>query len=195
MSYTSCRYQDLVRENLPKLYNELVNERSLLLCCKPLYDFNKNGEPIIVEWTAKGVDTAKRYRPGSDDLHNEMVDALRKECERVVSYFSCFIYEDWDDEIWTQVALKIGRDGVGVNFRIDYNTNKVVPLLDGPFTHPKYFNYPGGTYYNGSLIRGALGWTTYQYNKTKDELNPGRNGVPIQSRPFNVVTYKGGLLP
>ena len=85
--------------------------------------------------------------------------------------------------------MKIGRDGVGVNFRIDYNTNKVVPLLDGPFTHPKYFNFPGGTY------KGALGWTTYQYNKTKNELNPARNGVPVQSRTFSVVTYKGELLP
>ena len=195
MSYNPRPHVDLVRENLPKLYNELVNERSLLLCCKPLYDFNKNGEPIIVEWTAKGVDTAKRYRPGSDDLHNAMVDALRRECERVVSYFNCFIYEDWDDEIWTQVALKIGRDGVGVNFRIDYNTNKVVPRLEGPFTHPKYFNNPNVTYYNSSLIRGALGWTISQYTKTKDELNPGRNGVPRKERAFNVVTYNGKILP
>ena len=194
MSYTSCRYQDLVRENLPKLYNELVNERSLLLCCKPVYDFNKHGEPIILDWIAKGIDTTVRSRPGSGDLHNEMVDALRRECERVVSYFSCFIYEDWDDELWSQVALKIGRDGVGVNFRIDYNTNKVVPLLEGPFTHPKNFNGPNVPY-NGSLIRGALGWTTYQYNKTKNELNPARNGVPVQSRMFSVVTYKGKLLP
>ncbi len=195
MNYTTYRYQDLVRENLPKLYNELVNERSLLLSCKPLYDFNKHGEPIILDWIAKGIDTAVRYRPGCGDVHNEMVDALRRECERVVSYFSCFIHEDWDDEIWSQVALKIGRDGVGVNFRIDYNTNKVIPCLEGPFTHPKYFNNPNAAYYNGSTIRGALGWTTYQYNKTKDELKPNRNGVPRTERAFNVVTYNGKLLP
>ena len=93
---------------------------------------------------------------------------LYTECEHIIRYYNCFIYENWDDDIREQLTLLIGRDRIGINFDIDSMTNSIIPLLDGPFTTDSELNNSSA----GKImtIRGPLGWTADQYIQTKRKI-------------------------
>ena len=168
--------QELIQDKFPKLYRYLTEHNSRLLQAKPIYGFNNYGEAVVMDW----INTTSQ-KP-SKLCESELLIALQKECQRTLSYFSCFVYEDWDDDTHEQIALKIGLDHVGVNFTIDPETDNIVPLLDGPFTESQDFiNRAKGGNPN---IRGALGWTINQYFVTKKMARgPRYTKLSSSSRP------------